>query len=259
MGLSPRMRVHSYAVWATVVFLLNVIGFLVIGMQVRTIVGGMQTTSLAHALLFAGIVVVAVIGVRFVVVLAYISTTRSYERRHNRPVATLQQGVLVGWNGMRGLVTLATAFALPQSFPHRDLIVLTAFCVVITTTVLQGATLRPLIRFLRLDRSGDSARALEQARNHLLGKALEALDREIDVEAEVLKGYYRVRAEEAQTGAMARHRQIGLAVLAVQRKELAMLLQEHRIDPDAFDLLQEELDWRALDLLPPNERRIEEG
>ena len=259
IGLSPRMRVHSYAVWATVVFLLNVIGFLVIGMQVRTIVEGMQTTSLAHALLFAGIVVVAVIGVRFVVVLAYISTTRSYERRHNRPVATLQQGVLVGWNGMRGLVTLATAFALPQSFPHRDLIVLTAFCVVITTTVLQGATLRPLIRLLRLDRSGDSARILEQARNHLLGKALESLDRESDVEAEVLKGYYRVRVEEAQTGAMARHRAIGLAVLTVQREELAKLLQEHRIDPDAFDVLQEELDWRALDLLPPNERRIEEG
>ena len=68
---APRMRVHSYAVWATVVFLLNVFAFLVMGMQVRSIVGEMKSTSLADALSFAGIVVLAVIGVRFVVVIAF--------------------------------------------------------------------------------------------------------------------------------------------------------------------------------------------
>jgi NhaP-type Na+/H+ or K+/H+ antiporter len=259
LNLAPRMRVHSYAVWATVVFLLNVIAFLVIGMQVRTIVAGMRTTGLAHALIFAGLVVLAVIGVRFVLVLAYTRVVRYRALRSNIPEPSLQQGVLVGWNGMRGLVTLATAFALPQSFPHRDLIVLTAFCVVIATTVLQGATLRPLIRVLQLDRSGDSARALSDARNHLLNCALDALQRETDAEAELLKGYYRIRAEAPHTGSLERHRRIGLAVLALQRSELNKLLQEHSIDPDAFDALQEELDWRALDLLPRDERRIEEG
>jgi NhaP-type Na+/H+ or K+/H+ antiporter len=259
VNLSPRMRVHSYAVWATVVFLLNVIGFLVIGMQVRTIVAGMRTTSLAHALLFAGLIVLAVIGVRFVLVLAYIFAARLQGLKHSMPVFSVRQGVLVGWNGMRGLVTLATAFALPQPFPHRDLIVLTAFCVVMATTVIQGATLRPLIRLLKLDRSDDSARALSDARNHLLNAALGALERETAAEAEGLKAYYRVRTEGPDISALRRHRQIGLAVLALQRSELNKLLEEDRIDPDAFDVLQEELDWRALDLLPDDERRIEEG
>ena len=256
---APRMRVHSYAVWATVVFLLNVIAFLVMGMQVRSIVGGMRSTSLADALGFAGIVVLAVIGVRFVVVIAFNRAAQLETVRGKAPVPLLRQGVLVGWSGMRGLVTLATAFALPGSFPHRDLIVLTAFSVVMATTVLQGLTLRPLIRVLRLDRTGDTARELAEARSRLIATALAALERETGPEAETLRDSYRIRGGDAGPGSLERHRRIGLAVIAAERAELGKLLREHRIEPDIFDALQEELDWRALDLLPHHERRIEES
>ena len=62
--------------------------------------------------------------------------------------------VVIAWSGMGGLVTLATAFALPPDFPGRDLIVLCAFCVVLGTLVIQGRTLRPLLLLLRLEGDG---------------------------------------------------------------------------------------------------------
>ena len=61
-------------------------------------------------------------------------------------------GILVSWCGMRGLVTLATAFALPRQFPERQVIVLSAFTVVLGTLVVQGFTIRPLIAWLRIAR-----------------------------------------------------------------------------------------------------------
>lgn len=78
---------------------------------------------------------------------------RSEKTRGALPPPTIGQSVLVGWFGMRGLLTLATAFALPATFPQRDLTVLTAFAVVLATLVGQGPTLAPLIRSLGLGRT----------------------------------------------------------------------------------------------------------
>jgi CPA1 family monovalent cation:H+ antiporter len=72
--------------------------------------------------------------------------------------------IVLGWSGMRGLITLATAFALPQQFPGRDLIILCAFCVVLGTLVIQGFTLLPLMRLLRFEDDGAVERELSRAR-----------------------------------------------------------------------------------------------
>ena len=77
---------------------------------------------------------------------------------------------------MRGLVTLATAFALPSGFPQRDLVVLIAFAVVLVTLVVQGLTLAPLIRLLRLDRLESPADDLRQARRKLAQIGLAQVD-----------------------------------------------------------------------------------
>ena len=77
---------------------------------------------------------------------------------------------------MRGLVTLATAFALPASFPQRDLIVLTAFAVVLATLVVQGLTLAPLVRLLKLDGDDGLAAELAEARAELAAAALATLE-----------------------------------------------------------------------------------
>ena len=261
---APRMRVHSYAVWATVVFLLNVLAFLLMGMQARTIVGQMPRAGLRPALEFAGLVIAAVIVARFAVILTFnrlAAWFRPFRGRADRP--SLQQGVLVGWCGMRGLVTLATAFALPASFPQRDLVVLTAFAVVLATLVLQGMTLAPVIRLLRLDRSEDAARERTRARGGLADAALVLLAGREGGEADHLRyGYELARSAAAGSdaaGASERHRTLGLAAVAAERTRLEQLRADDRIGGGAYDALLEELDWRELTLLPDEHRRIVES
>lgn len=144
MGMSARMRVHSYAVWSSVVFTLNVLAFLLMGMQARTIVSRMDPSRLQEAFTTAVLVVLAVIVTRMLVIIGFNRVTAWRRRRKGLPeIASIRQAILVGWCGMRGFVTLATAFALPASFPQRDLVVLVAFAVVLATLVMQGLTLAP--------------------------------------------------------------------------------------------------------------------
>ena len=148
---SPRMRIHSFAVWATVVFVLNVLAFVLMGLQAKMIISRMHGHDLVLALEFAGLVVLGAFVTRLVVVMIWNRLAARFAslRRGLKP-PTIGQGLVVAWSGMRGMVTLAAAFALPQDFPQRDLVVLTAFSVVLATLVVQGSTLAPLIRFFRL-------------------------------------------------------------------------------------------------------------
>ena len=93
-----RVRVHSFAVWTSVVFLLNVVAFMLMGMQVRTIVGGMSADRLQQVLSFAAAAVVVVIGVRMIWVLGYNWLSRHFAiLRGPVQVPSFGQGVLVGW------------------------------------------------------------------------------------------------------------------------------------------------------------------
>ena len=71
-----------------------------------------------------------------------------YHPRRSVAAPTVEGGIVVSWCGMRGIVTLAAAYALPEVFPYRDLILLTAFAVVLGSLVIQGLTLRPLISII---------------------------------------------------------------------------------------------------------------
>ena len=158
MLTSARMRVPSYAVWETVVFLLNVMAFVLIGMQLRPIWSGLGDGSVRQQYcIVAGIVLVTVIVVRIVWMMCYITVVRAkllrygYNPERKSGVPSVKSSLLISWCGMRGIVTLAAAFALPVGFPYRDLILLTAFGVVLGTLVIQGLTLRPLIDWFALD------------------------------------------------------------------------------------------------------------
>ncbi|MBB3138870.1 CPA1 family monovalent cation:H+ antiporter [Rhizobium pisi] len=110
---SPRMRVHSFAVWTTVVFLLNVVAFLLMGLQAKSIVQTMSPDELTRAISFATIVVISVIVCRIAIAFLFHAVV-VYRHKRGGYLAPFQHGetMLVGWAGMRGLVTLATAFAL---------------------------------------------------------------------------------------------------------------------------------------------------
>jgi Na+/H+ antiporter len=261
---SARMRVQSYAVWTAVVFVLNVMAFLLMGMQVRDIVGGMPADHLWDAAQFSLITIVIVVAVRFIVCVGYNRLTAWYERSRGRPEpATTTQALLAGWCGMRGLVTLATAFALPMDFPQRDVVVLTAFSVVLATLVVQGLTLTPIIRWLGLDRRAEGHGELAVLRSKIALAGLSRLDGATETEAELLRSKFRIeqlaasRIEDAN--ALETYRRLALTAIAAQREELEKLRSVHKVNVDEYNLLLEEIDWRELSVLPEDARRIEES
>jgi monovalent cation/hydrogen antiporter len=260
----PRVRIHSFAVWGTAVFLLNVLAFLLMGLQARSIIGAMTPDRLREAAWFAAIVIVTLIAVRMAWVLAFnrLASRLRWLRAEDKP-ASLRNGVLIGWCGMRGLVTLATAFALPADFPQRDLIVLTAFAVVLATLVIQGLTLAPLVRLLKLDGEDGLAAELAEARAGLASAALATLDGKIGRVAD----HWRFSFETACTaatplgdpGALEEKRSLGLTAIRRQRKRLEELRNEQRVGADAYIILQEELDFTEVALTSESERQIEES
>src|SRR5262249_5978683 len=156
------------------VFLLNVLAFILIGLQIRPILSSLDPGMRTRYLWVSGIVLAAVIAVRIAWVLLHTSVALAWIRRFGfhprRPIQppTVKGGVVISWAGMRGIITLAAAAALPDGFPFRDLIVLTAFAVVLGTLVVQGLTLRPLIHSLDLEDDDPVGREVELARRRAL-------------------------------------------------------------------------------------------
>lgn len=261
---SPRMRVHSFAVWTTVVFLLNVLAFLLMGLQARSIVGSMHAADLARALSFAGAIIIGVILARLLIAFLYraVAVRRARSGRAPPPMSVAET-FLVGWTGMRGLVTLATAFALPADFPERDLLVLTAFAVVLATLVIQGATLAPIIRWLRLGHEADARAELAAARADLAKAALARLDGETSPDAEILRRAYRQYCDHLGGPTHSRefdHRRgLALAAVLAQRARLDELRAADRIGPEHYLELQEDLDWKQLAVASDEDRRIREN
>ena len=261
---SPRLRVQSYAVWGAVVFVLNVTAFLLMGLQARRIVGGMGGEHLRQALIFAGIVTVIVVVVRITFAIAVNRTVVWYRALRGRESpASWQQAALAGWCGMRGLVTLATAFILPANFPQRDTVVLTAFSVVLATLVVQGLTLAPVIRLLGLDRRSAGEQELRAVRLGLVKAALECMAVEADEEGKRLAALYRIEAdaldEPARSEAFDRHCALSQAAVAAQRAELERCRLAFQLSDDDYNFLLEQLDWRELTVLPAEATRISGG
>jgi NhaP-type Na+/H+ or K+/H+ antiporter len=250
---SARDRVNAVAVWSTVVFVLNVLAFLLMGLQARVILTQLHGDALKHALTFAGIVLAVVIGVRFAWVMTYGVTLRLFrsfvERRTiggSVPPASI--GILVSWCGMRGLVTLATAFALPPRFPGRDVIVLSAFTVVLGTLIVQGFTIRPLIALLRIppDRSLDEE--VGRARTAMLDAALAELAGFSGQIADAVRDEYRaVRAAGVDPSqAATEYDNLRTCAVKAERRVLIEWRREGRIYDDAYHLLEGELDRAEL-------------
>jgi CPA1 family monovalent cation:H+ antiporter len=255
-------RVHSYSVWETTVFVLNVLAFLLIGLQAREIVLRLRASERWEALSFGLVVLAVVIGIRVAWVLGHHRVALLLARRRGETLpAGFRHALLVSWCGMRGLVTLAIALALPTRFPSRDLIVLAAFTVVLGTLVVQGLTIGPLIRRLRLAPDDSFGRELMAARETLLASAVASLaDSGDPSSARVRSDYELERAANAQGGPHAsRMVQPRLASLLAQRVRLAELRREGAIDDDVFHALEQELDFAELAASPPGRLEIVEG
>jgi NhaP-type Na+/H+ or K+/H+ antiporter len=152
-----------------------------------------------------------------------------YRRLDYGPGPTIKQGILASWCGMRGMVTLAAALALPELFPQRGLIVLTALTVVLGTLVIQGLTLEPLVRLLGFPPDKSQEKEFSLARSTL---------------ADVARASSAEAGKPQPPAGSPAFDYTGLRATTVQRQRDALraLHQEGRIEEDTFRALEQELD-----------------
>jgi monovalent cation/hydrogen antiporter len=270
-----RIRVPSYAVWEVAVFVLNVLAFILIGFQLKSIVSRLDSSTLLGYLWVAA----AVCGAAILARIVWVTAAAAFSRWRCRPrpggapgprdtvALSPRAAVLVGWCGMRGIVTLAAALALPtgtestSAFPYRDLILFTAFAVVLGTLVLQGMTLRPLMMRLKLDDDGAVEREVRLARAETLRAALAATDGRgnTDRTAFVRQWYeLQLRRTEAQmdpdpANDATRHwgaadADVLRAGMNAERQRLSELRAQAIIGDAAFQQIEQELDLAELGL-----------
>ncbi|MEW2580873.1 Na+/H+ antiporter [Streptomyces syringium] len=180
-------RLQEAAVWRMVAFVLESAVFALIGLQLPVVLRGLGEYSFREAAVwYASVVFVTVVAARFVWVYPATFLPRALSTRiRARETDTTWQGALVvGWAGMRGVVSLAIAFSIPvtthsgEPFPARNLVLFLTFTTVIGTLVVQGLTLPPLIRRLRLPARDTSAETLAEAQAQ--SEASQAAERRLD-------------------------------------------------------------------------------
>ena len=250
-----RIRIPSYAVWETVVFVMNILAFIFIGLQIRPILDGLQPGERGPYFAVAVAVLVTVIVVRIAWHMSFNFVIRWRDRRYGfrppRPMLrpTVGSGVIISWSGMRGIVSLAAAMALPAAFPYRELIVLTASFVVLGTLTIQGLTLKGFLRALDL-RDGDPVgQEVGAARQRALSAAIESLEHERSPVARGVRQEFTAHLASAESGfpgeqkRQSEHGEIHGRALQAARQAVLSMRDRDEIGDDAFHQVEEELDW----------------
>jgi monovalent cation/hydrogen antiporter len=273
--LSTAARMEGFATWNTLTFVLNGIAFLLIGLQLPYIRQSTARLGLGTMLFSAAVVVFAVIALRLAWVFARQFVARhllSRFRRRPMPATSVRGVFIIGWTGMRGVVSLAAAISLPETtesgapFPERSTIVFLTFCVIFVTLVLQGLTLPVIIRRLGLERREGPEQEELSGRKKVLRAALHRLEelrdsdrrqRKDAVYSDLAQRYRsRLGTLESPEGSHRRdgsedeedaydyslYRSVGRQLRAVERDTAVKLRNENQIDDDVLRKIERELD-----------------
>jgi Na+/H+ antiporter len=271
--MPARVRIPAWAVWEFAVFVLNVLAFILVGFQLKSIVARIDGATGAFYVRVGMIITAVVIVSRMVWVIGAAAVSRWRQRVQTHRAAEADHDValspraaaVVGWCGMRGIVTLAAALALPSSshggfeFPYRDMMLVTAFAVVLGTLVLQGLTLRPLMQRLQLERDDSVEREIRLARVETLQAAVAAAEHCPGAEtAALVRHRYRVQLQHAEEDLASSSEtsnskvreadgDVVRAATEAARQRLVKLRADGTIGDAAFQRVEEELDWAELD------------
>jgi Na+/H+ antiporter len=262
--IRPETRLAARAVWEFIEFILNSLVFILIGLQLNDILDRLDGRS---APAFAGIaaaVSAALIASRFAWVfpVAWLPRLAPAVRRHG-PSPGNGLVTVVCWAGMRGVVSLAAALALPRGFPQRDLIVFLAFTAILATLVVQGTTLEWLIKRLGVEEPGhgpgldpveaEGRRQVAQAALELIeGRMGDPLDGAIaaDLAPEFRdRAVHMHRAADGVRGAVAERdarRVLRLAALDAGRARLQRHHADGRLHDEAMAKIARELDLEEM-------------
>jgi CPA1 family monovalent cation:H+ antiporter len=257
-------RLQARSVWDLVVFLLNALIFVLLGVEFAALARAVPAGALADAARTGAVVAAVAIAVRLVwVPLATAAPRRlSAAVRRADPAPGWRPVFLLAWTSMRGIVSLASALALPRTladgrpFPYRDQILLVTMVVILVTLVLQGLTLAPLVRALRFAPDRGHADEERLARREAARRGAEALedlagepwaDRR-DVEWLRADLRERVRLQELDGGSREGRRRLRAGMIGAERRMLVRLRNEGAISDEVLGTLEQELDLEAVRL-----------
>jgi CPA1 family monovalent cation:H+ antiporter len=262
--VSAEMRIIARSVWNMLVFLLNSLVFMLIGIQLSEAVERLAAYSANELFLYGMIVSAVAIAVRFAWVYpaTFLPRILSPALRAREPAPADGEVFIMSWCGMRGIVSLAAALALPvtlangEPFPQRDLIVFLTFIVIAVTLVVQGLSLPPLIRRLKVGTDWSLHDEHQHARSALGAAALAAIDALATQERVPAATAARVRAEFADKieRAFADQpvterdsdvaRQLRQAAIDAERRELIRIWRENQISDEILHHIEEDLDYQ---------------
>ena len=261
-------RLQSQSVWNVMIFLLNGVVFILIGLQLPGIVRGLGEYSLASSIFYGVIISLVAIVVRIVWVYpgAYLPRICSKKIREKEVNPGWKPIFIVGWSGMRGVVSLASALAIPftltngASFPHRDLILFITFVVILFTLVLQGLSLPFLIRIMKIEVQEDEEGQKLSIRLRLANAVLDYIETEYAQEAASIDAFNRLKeryarmveitnkklekeeGKEMAPDFLPRYRQLLLELVRIQRQELAHMRRDNLFSEELLRSKEFELD-----------------
>ncbi|KGE12969.1 Na+/H+ antiporter [Sphingobacterium deserti] len=268
--MNHHTRIQTKEVWATVGFLLNGFVFILIGLELPIIVSGLEDYSIEESIYYALLISVIVIVLRVLMVYlsAFVPRMLSKRIRQREVSPGWKLPLVVGWAGMRGVVSLASALAIPltldngAAFPHRNIILFITFIVILTTLVFQGLTLPLLIRWVNLedvDQEIPEKVQIETIRLALAKQAIAHLDNRYSEEmkkyetiARVKEQYQRsIRATEDAlddeskillSGVRALYKQVALDLIQVRRQGLEAFRKDKEFDSEVIRQMEHHLD-----------------
>ena len=260
-------RLQSQSVWKVMIFLLNGVVFIMIGLQLPGIIQGLGEYSLRSAILYGVVISVVTILVRIAWVFpgAYLPRICFKKIRLVEVRPEPKSVFIIAWSGMRGVVSLASALAVPfmlsdgVPFPHRNLILFVTFVVILVTLVLQGLSLPLLIRWLRVAAQENEEEQKLSIRLRLASAALDYINAQYNNDSEAIDAFSRLkeryermvditqqRLEKAEKEAvpsfLPRYRQLLLELVQIQRQELLRMRHDNLFPEELLRGREFELD-----------------
>lgn len=251
---SYSTRLQAVSVWETLVFLLNGVVFIMIGLELPFIIKELGESSLFNAIVYAVLISMVTIVVRILWVYpgAYLPRILNRKVREREPRPTWGSVFIVGWSGMRGVVSLASALAVPitmsngQAFPQRNLILFITFVVILFTLVLQGLSLPWLIRVLKIEAPESEAHHDHAIRLRLATVVVELLEKSYSEESASIEAFIRMKERYQRMADIAYSRlqkdentQQAGAFLPKYRKMLLEAVQARRVELAKMSRLKE--------------------
>jgi monovalent cation/hydrogen antiporter len=261
---SAEMRILARSMWNVLVFLLNMLVFVLIGMQLSGGIARLDRYSAATLMADGALLSAVAIIVRFAWVYSALYLPRKLGAALRRREAAPPEAefFIMSWCGMRGIVSLAAALALPEAladgtpFPYRDVIIFFTFVIIAVTLVLQGLTLPALIRRLRVGVDWSLREEQGNARNAMSKAAIAAIDALALGESIAPDLAGRISAEfaeknvagDADASVSEDHavlaRRLRQAAVNAERQELIRIWRENQISDEVLHEFEEELDYK---------------